>query len=204
VPGFNVAEVARALGLDSRICPRFLNAGLGYGGSCFPKDVKALIAFARDYDPPLLEAVERVNELQPLRAVELCRKLLGSLRNKRIAVLGLSFKPNTDDIREAVSLKIIKALLSAGACVRVYDPAAMDNARKVLGSKVEYARSARECIKGADCAIIVTEWDEFRKLEPEDFLTLMRTPAVVDGRRIYDPKLLNKRGVKLKAIGLGE
>lgn len=206
VPGCDVVEVAKALGLDSRISPRFLDAGLGYGGSCFPKDVKALIAFARDkgYDPFLLRAVEEVNRLQPYRAIKLCKKLLGNLNGRKIAVLGLSFKPNTDDIREAVSLKVIEGLLSEGAKVTVYDPAAMGNVKKVLGSKVEYASSARECIRGADCAIVVTEWDEFKQLKPEDFLNLMRVPALVDGRRVFDPKLFAEKGVKLEAIGLGK
>jgi UDPglucose 6-dehydrogenase len=143
-----------------------------------------------------------VNESQPYRALELAKSLLGSLEGKRIAVLGLAFKPNTDDVREAVSIKIVKALLSEGASVVVYDPKAMPNARRVLGETVVYAGSAEECLRGADCAIVVTEWDEFRKLRPEDFSRLMRTPVVVDGRRIYDPKEYSQK-LKYAAIGLG-
>jgi nucleotide sugar dehydrogenase len=204
VPGADVETIARAIGLDKRIGPLFLRAGLGFGGSCFPKDLRALIKFSEGvgYEPRILKAEIEVNESQPYKAVELARSLLGSLEGKRIAVLGLAFKPNTDDVREAVSLKIIKALLNDDAHVVVYDPKAMPNARKVLGDTVVYAGSAEESLRGADCAIVVTEWDEFKKLSPEDFLRLMHTPAVVDGRRIYDPKEFRGK-VPFAAIGLG-
>ena len=206
VPGCDVVEVARALGLDPRISPRFLRAGVGYGGSCFPKDLRALIAFAeeRGYEPLLLKAVEEVNHRQPLRAVELCERLVGDLRGKVIAVLGLSFKPGTDDMREAPSIKIVKALVSRGARVRVYDPAALKRAREVFADSVEYADSAYSCISGADCAVVVTEWDEFKRLKPQDFKKLMRSPSIVDGRRIYNPLEFLKAGVKFAAIGLGK
>jgi len=203
VPGCDVVEVSRALGLDPRISPRFLRAGLGYGGSCFPKDIKAIIAFAheRGYEPILLEAVDEVNEKQPFKAVEICRKTLGELKNKKIAILGLAFKPNTDDIRNAVSLKIINKLIHEGASVVVYDPKAMDKVRKVFGDSIKYASNSRECIRNADCAIIVTEWEEFRTLKPEDFIELMKQPFVIDGRRIYDVKLFAQKGITIKAIG---
>lgn len=205
VPGCDVVEVSKALGLDPRISPRFLRAGLGYGGSCFPKDVKALIAFARDkgYEPILLEAVDRVNEEQPLRAVELCEELLGSVRGARVAVLGLSFKPNTDDMRGAVSVKVVRGLLERGARVVVYDPWALENAKRIFGGSVEYAGSVEECLRGADCVIVVTEWDEFRSLRPEDFKALMRKPFVVDGRRVFDIELFSRSGVVIRAIGWG-
>jgi UDPglucose 6-dehydrogenase len=204
VPEADVEIIARGIGLDKRIGPHFLRAGLGFGGSCFPKDLRALIRFSEGvgYEPKILRAVMEVNESQPYMAVELAKSILGSLKDKRIAVLGLAFKPNTDDVREAVSIKIVKALLSEGANVVVYDPKAMPNARRVLGETVVYAGSAEECLRGADCAIVVTEWDEFRKLRPEDFLRLMRTPVVVDGRRIYDPKEFSRK-LKYVAIGLG-
>ncbi|MCD6458499.1 MAG: UDP-glucose/GDP-mannose dehydrogenase family protein [Thermoproteales archaeon] len=203
VPGCDVVEVSRALGLDPRISPRFLRAGLGYGGSCFPKDVKAIIAFARErgYEPILLEAVDEVNEKQPFKAVEICRKTLGELKNKKIAILGLAFKPNTDDIRNAVSLKIINKLIHEGASVVVYDPKAMDKVRKVFGDSIKYASNSRECIRNADCAIIVTEWEEFKTLKPEDFIELMKQPFVIDGRRIYDVELFAQKGITIKAIG---
>jgi UDPglucose 6-dehydrogenase len=191
------------MGLDYRIGRHFLNAGLGFGGSCFPKDVKALISFSSGlgYEPSILKAVLNVNERQALRGVEMVKSLLGELRGKRIALLGLSFKPETSDIREAPSLKIIKYLLEEGAEVVAYDPAAIDEVKRILGEKISYAASPIECLKGSDCCMVVTEWDEFRKLTPEDFLANMRYPALVDGRRIYDPEVFSKK-LKFKAIGL--
>ena len=204
LPSADVNIIAKAIGLDPRISPRFLRAGVGFGGSCFPKDLKALIAKARDlgYDAELLKAAYNVNVTQPYRAVELAKRLIGRLNGKRIAVLGLAFKPNTDDMREAPSIKIINKLLKEGARVVVYDPVAMDNAKRIFRSSVEYAKNLEGCLRGTDCAIIVTEWDEFKRLRPEDFIRLMRSPAVVDGRRIYDPEEF-KHKVKFAAIGLG-
>lgn len=203
-PGADVVDVARGIGLDRRIGRLFLRAGLGYGGPCFPKDIRALISYSKDveYDPVLLEAVERVNDLQPFRAVELAKKLVGDLRGKRVAILGLSFKPNTSDMRDATSIKLVNKLLQEGAEVVVYDPVAVKEAKKIFGSSVVYAGSARECIHGADCCVVVTEWDEFRELKPEDFLREMRIPAVVDGRRIYDPEIFRGK-LRFAAIGLG-
>lgn len=205
IPGTDVNMVANAIGLDPRIAPLFLNAGLGYGGSCLPKDVRALIALSKDlgYNPPLLNAVEEVNNIQPHKAVELAKKLIGDLQGRRIAILGLAFKPNTDDIREAVSIKVINSLLEERANSVTYDPTAMTNAKKILGNRVEYAPSPIYCIRGADCCIIMTEWDEFQQLKPEDFIRNMRTPAVVDGRRIYDPEEYGRK-LKFKAVGLGQ
>jgi UDPglucose 6-dehydrogenase len=204
IPGADVKVVAEAMGLDKRIGSLFLDAGLGYGGSCFPKDVKALIASSKafGYTPELLESVENVNHAQPLKAVEFCRRRLGSLKAKNIAILGLAFKPDTDDMREARVIPIINQLLKEGANVTAYDPVAMPTAKTLLSSKVQYATSALNCIKNADCCIIVTEWQEFKKLSPEDFLKNMTQPILIDGRRIYNPK---KYGEKLKfnAIGLG-
>lgn len=200
----DVKVIAKGIGLDHRVNPRFLNAGLGWGGSCFPKDVQALISFAKNlnYDPILLNAVKKVNDLQPYRAVDMAKKLLGKLKNKKIAILGLAFKPGTDDMRNAVSIKIVNRLVEEGARVVVYDPVAMDNARKIFGNNVVYADSSIQCIKGCDCCIIVTEWDEFRYLKPEVFVKYMRFPAVIDGRRIFDPSKFLGR-VKYVAIGLG-
>ncbi|MEM2381182.1 MAG: UDP-glucose/GDP-mannose dehydrogenase family protein [Candidatus Nezhaarchaeales archaeon] len=204
IPNADVTVVAKGIGLDKRIGPSFLNAGLGYGGSCLPKDVKALIRFAEqlNYEPELIKAVEAVNSKQALKAVELAKEALHGLKGKRIAILGLSFKPGTNDMREAVSIKVVKELLKEEANVVVYDPVAIPNAKRILPEEVEYAASTFECIKGADCCIIVTEWDEFKRLKPEDYLKLMRRPIVVDGRRIYDPReYLGK--VNYLAIGLG-
>jgi len=205
IPGADVVEVAKGIGLDKRIGPYFLNAGLGYGGSCFPKDVKALIAFSKElgYDPLLIESVEEVNKNQPYKAIELAKKLIGNLENKRIAILGLAFKPNTDDMREAVSIKIINKLLEEKAEIIAYDPMAIENARKIFGEKIKYASSAIDCIKNADCCIIVTEWNEFKKIKPETFIKYMKNPAIVDGRRIYDPKKYSKK-IKIEFIGYGK
>jgi len=204
ISGTDVTKVAEAIGLDKRISPLFLNAGLGYGGSCFPKDVKALISLSKGlgYNPVLLNAVENVNQSQPYEAVKLAKELLGTLKGKRVGVLGLAFKPDTDDMREAVSIKIINALLEDEAEIVSYDPAAIDNTKKIFGDRIKYASSAIECIGGADCCIIVTEWDEFKRLKPADFIKHMRTPTMVDGRRIYDPKEYGHK-LKFAAIGLG-
>jgi UDPglucose 6-dehydrogenase len=203
-PDADVLIIKEGIGLDKRIGPLFLNAGLGYGGSCFPKDVKALIAYsnALGYDSSFLNTVENVNKIQPYRAVELAKGLLHDLKGKRIAVLGLAFKPNTDDMREAVSVKIINWLLQEGAYVTAYDPVATSNTKKIFGNRVEYVSSAIECLKGADCCILVTEWDEFRKLVPEDFVENMRQPCLVDGRRIYDPEKYSRK-LEFRAVGLG-
>ena len=204
-PGADVETVAKAIGFDRRIGPLFLRAGLGYGGSCFPKDLKALITSSaqRGYRPTLLEIVQQVNEDQPLRAVELAKKLIGSLKHKKITVLGLAFKPGTDDMREAVSLKIIRKLIDEGASVIAHDPKALENAKKILGNSIDYAETALEALSDADCCIIVTEWDEYRKLKPKDFVYRMRSPGIVDGRRTFNPKdFIGK--VKFAAIGLGQ
>jgi UDPglucose 6-dehydrogenase len=205
IPGADVKVVAAAMGLDKRIGPLFLNAGLGYGGSCFPKDVKALIACSKTlgYTPELLESVENINRAQPLKAVEFCKQRLGSLEGKKIAILGLAFKPDTDDMREARVIPIINQLLKHGADVTAYDPVAIPTAKTIFNHKIHYATSALDCIKDADCAIIVTEWPEFQKLTPEDYARNMKQPILIDGRRIYNPE---KYGEKLKftAIGLGK
>ena len=168
IPGADVKVVSTAMGLDKRIGPLFLDAGLGYGGSCFPKDVKALIACSKafGYTPELLESVENVNHDQPLKAVELIKEQLGSLKGKKIAILGLAFKPDTDDMREARVIPIITQLLTEGANVTAYDPVATEMAKSIFGNKITYASSAVECLKNADSCLLVTEWDEFKKLAP--------------------------------------
>ena len=199
----DVVQVADAIGLDARIGRKFLEAGLGFGGSCFPKDLRALIVASErsNYRPRLLKAVLDVNERQALNAVRLAIEELHSLRQKRIAVLGLSFKPETDDMREARSMIVIERLLKLGAKVIAYDPVANENARQLLRGKIEYAKSMYECIRGADCCIVATEWEEFQRLTAEDFLSLMRRPVLVDGRRIYKPCSFAKK-VRYRAIGL--
>lgn len=204
VSNLNVTQVARAVGMDHRINPLFLEAGVGFGGSCFPKDVKALISFSKnlDYRLSLLESVLEVNEGQAKRVVELARQELGSLKGKKVAILGLSFKPNTDDMREAPSIRIINLLLREGASICAYDPVATENAKAIFNEKIDFARSAIECLKNADCCMIITEWNEFKDLKPNTFLKHMKTPLVVDGRRIYDPSEFS-RELKYLAVGLG-
>jgi UDPglucose 6-dehydrogenase len=204
VPDTDVVKVAQGMGLDKRIGREFLNAGPGFGGSCFPKDLKAIVSFAKKnrYEPRILESVLKVNGDQAIHVVKLARKQLGILRGKRIAVLGLSFKPGSDDLREAPSLKIIGQLLKEHATVVAYDPVALNNAKEVLGKRIEYADSARSCLENADTALIVTEWDEFRKLTPADFKDLMRHPIIIDARRIYDPAIYGSE-TRYTAIGLG-
>jgi len=205
IPGADVKAVATAMGLDKRIGPLFLDAGLGYGGSCFPKDVKALIACSKNlrYTPELLESVEQVNKTQPLKAVGFCKEQLGSLDGKSVAILGLAFKPDTDDMREARVIPIIKQLLAEGATVTAYDPVAMPIAKTIFNNKIHYAASALECIKNADACIVVTEWEEFKKLTPNDFTKNMRQPVLIDGRRIYDPQVFNAK-TRFTALGLGK
>ena len=204
IPGADVATIAQGMGLDKRISHLFLRAGLGYGGSCLPKDLKALILYSKEkgYKPKLLESIEQANDIQPLRAIEIAERLLGTVRDKWIAILGLAFKPDTDDMREAVSIKIINKLLQKGAEVSVYDPVAIGNAEKIFGEKINYANSREECLKKTDCCIIVTEWDEFKSLTPEELERNMRTPILIDGRRIIDPSTFQDK-VKYAAIGLG-
>jgi UDPglucose 6-dehydrogenase len=205
IPGADVKVVATAMGLDKRIGPLFLNAGLGYGGSCFPKDVKALIACSKNlgYRLKLLEEVENVNKAQPLKAVEFCKELLGSsLKGRRIAILGLAFKADTDDMREARVIPIINQLVKEGATVIAYDPVAISTAKKIFHNKIQYAISVATCLKNAECCILVTEWDEFKKLKPEDFIKNMKQAVLIDGRRIYDPEMFSRK-LKFAAIGLG-
>jgi UDPglucose 6-dehydrogenase len=205
IPGADVKAVAEAMGLDKRIGSLFLDAGLGYGGSCFPKDVKALIACAKSfgYSPKLLESTEDVNKKQPLRAVEFLKQQLINLQGKRIAILGLAFKPNTDDMREARVVPLINQLLTEGAQIIAYDPVATNVAKTIFGDKIQYASSSKQCLDNADAAILATEWDEFKQLTPKDFKQHMKNPLLIDGRRIYDPKVFSEQ-LKLTAIGLGK
>jgi len=204
VPGVDVTHVMAAVGLDPRVNPQFLNAGAGFGGSCFPKDVKALRTFAEKHgtQAPLLRAVLTVNEAQARHVAQLVLSCLGEPEGKKVALLGLAFKPNTDDLREAPSLKIAAQLLEAGARVSAYDPVV----KKVAFSEfeaLEHADSVQACLAGAHCCVVVTEWDEFKALTPDDFITHMAKPIVVDARRIYDPQEFRQR-LRYKAVGLGD
>ena len=186
--GIDSYAVADGMGHDARICRKFLVSGIGYGGSCFPKDVKAIIgAFRKEgVKPRVIGAAEEVNAAQPLRIVELLARRIRDLRGKRIAVLGLAFKAGTDDIREAPSIRIVSELLRRKAAVRAYDPQAADNFRMMF-PKVEYFLKARDALDGADACLILTDWEEFRELSDKDF-GRMNNKVMIEGRRVLDPK----------------
>ena len=205
VPGLDVTEVMQGIGMDQRINRKFLNAGAGFGGSCFPKDVNAIKAFADKlgYPPQLLASVLSVNADQALHVANVVKTKLKSLEGKKISILGLSFKPDTDDMREAPSIKIIEALAKQKAKISAYDPYAEKNAKEAIKEKVEYSKSIEDCVRDSYCAIIVTEWEEFKKLTPESFINLMKEPCIVDARRVYDKNLFSQK-LDYYAIGLGK
>jgi UDPglucose 6-dehydrogenase len=198
-----VQEVARGIGLDNRIGGKFLHPGPGFGGSCLPKDVRALIKTAQDHAAPMriLEAVAAFNDT---RKRAMARKVSamfgGALRDRTVAVLGLSFKPNTDDMREAPSVALITALQDMGARVRVFDPASMEQARAEL-SNVSYGESAYDCADGADALVIATEWEQFRALDLERLHDLMACPVIVDLRNIYRPEEMSRYGFAYTCVG---
>jgi UDPglucose 6-dehydrogenase len=200
--GADVVEVARGMGLDDRIGPKFLQAGIGFGGSCFPKDVAALKQLAGNsgYHFQLLNAVIEVNELQKRRVIAKLQKHLGSLVGKEIALLGLAFKPNTDDMREASSLVLSARLQAAGAHVRAYDPVAESEARKLIRG-MDYQPSAAAAIAGADAIVLVTEWPEFGELDFGEVAAAMRGTLVVDGRNFLDPAAVGAAGLVYEGIG---
>lgn len=201
--GVDVGLIADAIGADPRIGKLFLKAGPGYGGSCFHKDLQALINYSRSkgYDPLLLHATEETNEGQAIRVVEKAEELVGPLSEKLVSILGLAFKRDTDDIREAASLRVVEKLKQKGALIVAYDPMAIPNTKARLGDSINYATTPLEAIKGSDCAIIMTEWDMIRKLKAKDFKEQMRNPNVVDARRIYDADTFREIGYS--AVGRG-
>ncbi len=204
--GADGLKVLEAMGMDKRIGSAFLSPGAGYGGSCFPKDVKALISIAKDYgyNFALLKEVEQVNEDAMSGIVKKATTMLDdNVKGKKIGVLGLAFKPDTDDMRFAPSLVVIKSLLEEGAEVSTFDPIALENGKKLLqGAKnIQFAKDAYEVAKDADLLIIVTEWNEFKQLDLEKVKKLMRTPNLIDGRNIYDPQKAKKLGFAYKGVG---
>jgi UDPglucose 6-dehydrogenase len=200
--GADVTEVARGMGLDPRIGSKFLNAGLGFGGSCFPKDTQALKILAGNsgYHFQLLSSVIEVNELQKRRVMSKLSKHVDSLVGKRVALLGLAFKPDTDDMREASSLVLAARLEGEGASVVAYDPVAKERAAELLPN-VEMAGSAIDALDGADAAVLVTEWPEFADLDWADVAKLMANALLVDGRNFLDPKVVRDAGITYEAIG---
>lgn len=202
--GADVDQVRKGMGSDSRIGRRFLFPGVGFGGSCFPKDVRALATTARenDYDFKILKAVMHVNDLQKdILSTKISRYFDDNLKGKTIAVWGLAFKPNTDDIREAPALTILARLLNKGARIKAYDPEAMENVRQVFGDKIEYSTSEYEAIQDADALAIVTEWNEFRNPDFDHMKKIMKAPVIFDGRNIYDVKVTRDKGFYYDSIG---
>src|SRR5919107_3318301 len=201
--GANVQDVARGIGLDNRIGSKFLHAGPGYGGSCFPKDTLALIKTAQDHEAPI-RLVETVAAVNSQRKRAMGRKVIaacgGVVRGKHIAVLGLTFKPNTDDMREAPSIDVITALQDAGARVKAYDPEGMEAARSVL-TDVEYAKDAYDCARDADALVLVTEWDMFRALDLRRLKVALASPVVVDLRNVYRPEEMRRHGFTYVSVG---
>lgn len=201
--GADVQEVARGIGLDNRIGSKFLHPGPGFGGSCFPKDLRALIKTAHDYDVPMriLEAVETVNDTRKRAMARKVSSVFGGvLRGKTIAILGLTFKPNTDDVREAPSVALITALQDMGARVRAYDPVGMEQAKQILAD-VTYCQGPYDCVEEADAVVIITEWEQFRALDLERVRDLMACPVMVDLRNVYRPEDVKKYGFAYTCIG---
>ena len=203
--GADVVKVADGMGMDKRIGRAFLDAGIGYGGSCFPKDLDAFITIARKngYDFELLKAVRDINEYQKKDIVKKIKDALWILKDKRICLLGLSFKPNTDDLRSAPSLAIIESLQSEGAKIRVFDPQSMEKAKEIVQG-VTFCKDAYQAAKGADCVVIVTEWNEFKELDVARLKKIMHQPLIVDGRNIYEPQVMKKNGFRYIGMGRGK
>ena len=201
--GANVNQVVHGIGTDTRIGPRFLNPGIGYGGSCFPKDVMAFRSVAREhgYDFTLLDAVVSINEEQRQRFLRKVHHALWTVRGKRLAVLGLAFKGGTDDIRESPAIAIVHALLREGSQVTAYDPAAIGRSREVFGDSITYANSAYEAAHKADALLILTEWEEFASLDLNRLRQELKYPIVIDGRNLYDPDIMGAQGFTYYSVG---
>ena len=203
VPNVDIVQVMKGVGLDYRINDRFLGAGVGFGGSCFHKDVNAIKAWSKSkgYPSRLLEAVLDINDDQAIRIVDIAEELAGDLKNKRITLLGLAFKPGTDDMRQAASIRIVNEFRKRGIEDIVgYDPKANETAEIELGSKIAYAGSIEQALKDSECAILITEWEDFKHLNPDDFKKYMKTPNLIDGRRIFDYEIFNEK-LPFRAIG---
>jgi UDPglucose 6-dehydrogenase len=202
--GADVHHVAKGMGLDKRIGPKFLHPGPGYGGSCFPKDTQALTEIARAAGRPfeIVETVVSTNERMKRRSIDKIRSVAGGeLKGKTIALLGLSFKPETDDMRESPTLPLVEIALAEGAAVRAFDPAAMENAKEMLGDRVVYCKDAYDAAEGADVLVIATEWNQFRSLDLERLRELVRSPAVVDLRNVYEPSKMRQAGFAYECVG---
>ena len=202
IPGANIDDIAKTIGLDPRIGKLFLNAGPGYGGSCLPKDMKAIINFANNsgIKPTLLNAVEEVNTTQLQQIITIAKERLGDLTSKRITILGTAFKPNTDDIRDSIAIELIKKLLRRKVKITIHDPKAMENTRKIFGDKIRYAKSTEDSLSKSQCVIMMTQWKQYEKLGNNEFKRMTKK-IVIDGRRMLSGKQLD---VDYFAIGLGK
>ena len=203
VPNVDVVQVMEGVGMDYRINHRFLGAGVGFGGACFHKDVNAITKWSRSmgYISKILEAVLERNDLRAIRIIDIAEGLIGKLEGKKVTLLGLSFKPGTDDMREAPSIRVINELLRRNVTDIVgYDPKAKESAKEAIGDKIKYAESIEEALKESECALVITEWDEFKTLTPDDFKKHMKTPNLIDGRRIYNYDEFNK-ALNFRAMG---
>jgi UDPglucose 6-dehydrogenase len=204
--GADVHQVAKAMGLDKRIGPKFLHPGPGYGGSCFPKDTLAFAHLGKTVGSPMsiVEAVIEVNRSQRLRMVEKAEQILGSVQGKTIGILGLTFKPNTSDVRESPAIDIVKVFLSKGATVKTYDPEGMGEFKKAIGDKgISYCTTPYEVAQGADALVLLTEWNEFRNLDLKKMRSLLVNPVVLDLRNIYDPEAMAELGFTYRGVGRG-
>ncbi|EKD83031.1 MAG: hypothetical protein ACD_39C00927G0001, partial [uncultured bacterium] len=202
--GVDVAQVRQGIGSDSRIGYPFIFPGAGYGGSCFPKDVQALVKTGEQnsYKLEILEAVEAVNYRQKkVLFSKLVRRFGNDLKGKTVAVWGLAFKPNTDDMREAPAIVLIEQLLAAGAAVKAYDPEAAKEARKIFGDKISYGKKSYDVLEGADALVIVTEWNEFRRPDLDKVKGLLKNPVIIDGRNLFEPKKMAQLGFDYEGIG---
>ncbi|MFH1756090.1 MAG: UDP-glucose/GDP-mannose dehydrogenase family protein [Candidatus Latescibacterota bacterium] len=203
--GGNIDDVAKGMGLDQRIGSKFLHAGIGYGGSCLPKDVSSLLheAKSKNYLPKIIQAVSDVNAEMTDRAIAKLEREIAPLKGKTIGILGLAFKPNTDDLREAPSLRIIPRLLEAGARIKAFDPIAMDNFRKQTDYKIEFCRNSYEVAEGCNALMLLTEWNEFRELDLERLKQLLLEPVFIDCRNVYKPQEQSKQGFRYSSFGRG-
>lgn len=203
IVGANITDVAKGMGLDNRIGNKFLNAGIGYGGSCFPKDTKALnwLGNFYDYELKTIKAAIEVNENQKIKLIKKARKYYETFENLNVAVLGLSFKPNTDDLRDAPSLDCIPILLDDGAKIKAYDPVAENNYKKIYPTEIEYCKSVEETLKDADICFIFTEWDFVKKMDINLFEKLMKKPIVLDGRNCFDLNKVKSKKIIYESIG---
>lgn len=201
--GADVDMVRKGIGSDERIGKRFLFPGIGYGGSCFPKDVKAIMHSAKEvgYKFQILDAVTDVNEKQKSHLITKIKRYFGDLAGKHFALWGLAFKPNTDDIREAPALEIIQELLNAGATVAAFDPEAMNNVKEIFGNKISFCETPYDCLQNADALIIATEWNEFRTPDFDKILSTIKEPVIFDGRNVFDVAAMEKKGFHYESIG---